>query len=86
MYQADIAIVGAGMVGLALARALKDVPVSVVVIDTSNGTTSREGDWMGNLSVRSRATLCQVTRAEYVALGRRPPEWCARPGVREWER
>ena len=35
MYQADIAIVGAGMVGLALARALKDVPVSVVVIDTS---------------------------------------------------
>ena len=35
MYQADIAIVGAGMVGLALARALKDAPVSVVVIDTS---------------------------------------------------
>ncbi|MFS1703610.1 FAD-dependent monooxygenase [Alteromonas sp. AMM-1] len=36
MYQADIAIVGAGMVGLALARALKDVPVSIVLIDTSS--------------------------------------------------
>lgn len=35
MYQAEIAIVGAGMVGLALARALKDTPVSIVVIDTS---------------------------------------------------
>ncbi|NVK54757.1 MAG: FAD-dependent monooxygenase [Alteromonadaceae bacterium] len=35
MYQADVAIVGAGIVGLALARALKDAPLSVVVLDSS---------------------------------------------------
>ncbi|MDC8830209.1 FAD-dependent monooxygenase [Alteromonas gilva] len=35
MYQADVAIVGAGIVGLALARALKDTPLSVVVLDSS---------------------------------------------------
>lgn len=35
MYQADVAIVGAGIVGLALARALKDTPLSVVVLDST---------------------------------------------------
>ena len=35
MYQADIAIVGAGMVGLALARSLKDAELSVILLDTT---------------------------------------------------
>ena len=35
MYQADIAIVGAGMVGLALARSLKEADLSVILIDTT---------------------------------------------------
>lgn len=35
MFQADIAIVGAGMVGLALARSLKDADLSVILLDTT---------------------------------------------------
>lgn len=35
MYQADVTIVGAGMVGLGLARALKDTKLNIVIIDSS---------------------------------------------------